>query len=74
MEKELNEGVVLAIGPGWRNPATGAVQPIADLEVGQEVLFLDFAGSEITIDGEKLLSLKNEEIHGSRPKKADTNG
>lgn len=65
-QKELNEGTVVAVGPGLRNRVTGKVDPIDDVEVGGTVLFVDFAGTEVEIDGVKYLSMRDEEIHGRR--------
>ena len=54
-QKPLNEGTVIAIGPN-----------VIDLRVGQQVCFLEFAGSPINIDGKEYLSMRDEEIHGIR--------
>lgn len=67
--KPLDEGVVLAVGPGMRHHVTGERIP-PDFEVGDVVLFLEYAGFEILVDGEKLLSARDEEIHGRRPRNA----
>jgi chaperonin GroES len=64
-QKPLNEGTVVAVGPGTRNRMTGQIDPV-ELAVGDQVCYLDFAGSEIEVDGEKYLSLRDEEIHGRR--------
>lgn len=54
-QKDFNEGVVVAVGP-----------EILDLAVGDQVCFLDFAGTEVEVDGELYLSLMDSEIHGVR--------
>lgn len=66
MQKQLDEGIVVAVGPGLRNRLTWLIDPV-DLEPGNHVCFGDFAGSEIEVDGEKFLSMRDEEIHGRRP-------
>jgi chaperonin GroES len=66
MQKQLDEGIVVAVGPGLRNRLTWQIDPV-DLEPGDHVCFGDFAGSEIEVDGEKFLSMRDEEIHGRRP-------
>ena len=55
--KALNEGTVVAVGPS---------RECDDIEVGQHVCFLDFAGSAIKIDGEDYLAMREVEIHGIR--------
>jgi chaperonin GroES len=62
-QKPLNEGIVVAVGPGMLH--SGERVPV-DLKVGQHVCFLDYAGSAIVVDGEEYLSLRDEEIHGDR--------
>lgn len=64
-QKPLNEGIVIAVGPGARNRITGEVDEI-DLCEGDHVCFLDYAGSIINVDGVDYLSLRDEEIHGER--------
>jgi chaperonin GroES len=65
-QKLLDEGIVVAVGPGLRNRVTWQIDPV-DLEVGDHVCFGDYAGSEIKVDGEEYLSMRDEEIHGRRP-------
>ena len=65
-QKQLDEGIVVAVGPGQRNRLTGLVDVI-DLAPGDHVCFGDYAGSEIDVDGEEYLSMRDEEIHGRRP-------
>jgi chaperonin GroES len=65
-QKPLNAGTVIAVGPGARNPITGQIDAIVDLRPGDTVEFLDYAGSEIEIDGEAYLSMRESEIHGKR--------
>lgn len=64
-QKPLNEGVVVAVGPGLRNRVTGMIDPV-DLQPEDLVCFVDYAGFEIEVDGEKYLSLRDEEVHGRR--------
>jgi len=56
------EGEVLAVGPGARDE-TGAVRPL-DVKVGDHVLFGKWAGTEVIIDGEDRLILKEADILG----------
>jgi chaperonin GroES len=62
-QKPLNSGIVIAVGPGAKNPITGKIDPIEDLEPGDSVDFLDYAGSEIEVDGEPYLLMRESEIH-----------
>jgi len=66
-QKPLDEGLVIAVGPGVRNRVTGYIDEI-DLREGDHVCFLEYAGSEIEIDGETYVSMRDEEIHGCRRK------
>lgn len=55
-------GVVVASGPG-KHSANGAFIP-NQLKSGDRVVFGKYAGSEIEIDNQKLLLLKEEDIFG----------
>jgi chaperonin GroES len=56
------EGEVLAVGPGARDE-TGAVRPL-DVRVGDRVLFGKWSGTEVLIDGEDLLIMKEADVFG----------
>jgi chaperonin GroES len=56
------EGEVLAVGAGLRDEA-GKLIPL-DVKVGDHVLFSKWSGTEITIDGEELLVVKESDIMG----------
>lgn len=56
------EGEVIAVGPGARDDR-GAVQPL-DVAEGDRVLFGKWSGTEIRIDGEELLVMKESDIMG----------
>jgi len=60
-KEKPQEGVVVAVGTGRLEK--GQHIPLAVKE-GDRVLFGKYAGSEIKIDGEELLILKEEEIFG----------
>jgi chaperonin GroES len=55
-------GEVLAVGPGARNEH-GQFIPI-DLEPGDRVLFGKWSGTEVKIDGEELLIMKESDVMG----------
>jgi chaperonin GroES len=56
------EGEVLAVGPGARDE-TGAVQPL-DVRVGDRVLFGKWSGTEVVIEGEDRLIMKESDVFG----------
>ena len=56
------EGTIVAAGPGARGE-DGKVQPL-DVKVGDRVLFGKWSGSEIKIDGEELIIMKETDIMG----------
>src|SRR5262245_7720402 len=56
------EGEVIAVGPGGRDE-TGKLLPI-DVKVGDRVLFGKWSGTEIKLDGEELLIMKESDIMG----------
>ena len=56
------EGEVLAVGPGARDEA-GKVVPL-DVKPGDRVLFGKWSGTEVKIDGDDLLIMKESDIMG----------
>ena len=56
------EGEVIAAGPGARGE-DGALQPM-DLKTGDRVLFGKWSGTEIKIDGEELIIMKESDVMG----------
>ena len=56
------EGEVLAVGPGARNER-GEVVPL-DVKAGDRILFGKWSGSEVRINGEDLLIMKESDIMG----------
>jgi chaperonin GroES len=61
-KEKPQQGLVIAIGPGARNEA-GALIPL-DVEVGDTVLFGKWSGSEVTIDGQDLVIMKEADVMG----------
>ena len=55
-----NQGLVLAVGPGHRSKK-GRLRPL-DVKKGDHVMFAAFAGSEVQMDGDTLLLLREEEV------------
>ena len=56
------EGEVVAVGPGARNEQ-GAVVAL-DVKAGDRVLFGKWSGTEVKLDGEELLIMKESDIMG----------
>jgi chaperonin GroES len=61
-QEKPSQGEVIAIGPGGRDEA-GKLTPI-DLEIGDRVLFGRWSGTEVKLDGEDLLIMKESDIMG----------
>ncbi len=61
-KEKPQEGEVVAVGPGGRDEA-GKLIPI-DVKSGDRVLFGKWSGTEVKIDGEELLIMKESDIMG----------
>jgi chaperonin GroES len=61
-KEKPQQGEVVAVGPGARDEA-GKIIPL-DVKVGERVLFGKWSGSEVKIDGEDLLIMKESDILG----------
>jgi chaperonin GroES len=61
-KEKPQQGEVIAAGPGARDEK-GVVQPL-DVKAGDRVLFGKWSGSEVKIDGEELLIMKESDILG----------
>ncbi len=61
-KEKPSQGEVIAIGPGGRDD-TGKLIPI-DVKEGDRVLFGKWSGTEVKIDGEELLIMKESDIMG----------
>ena len=56
------EGEIVAVGPGGRDEA-GKLIPV-DLKPGNRVLFGKWSGTEVKLDGEELIIMKESDIMG----------
>jgi chaperonin GroES len=56
------EGEVVAVGPGARNEQGQIVAP--DVKAGDSILFGKWSGTEVKVDGEELLIMKESDIMG----------
>jgi chaperonin GroES len=61
-KEKPQEGKVIATGPGARDD-NGKVQPL-DVKAGDTILFGKWSGTEIKIDGDDLLIMKESDILG----------
>jgi chaperonin GroES len=61
-KEKPQEGEVIAVGPGARSEQ-GQIQPL-DVKVGDRILFGKWSGTEIKIDGEDLLIMKESDVMG----------
>jgi chaperonin GroES len=61
-QEKPQEGEVIAVGPGGRDEA-GKLIPI-DIKAGDRVLFGKWSGTEVKLDGEELLIMKESDIMG----------
>ncbi|ANL31560.1 chaperonin GroES 3 (plasmid) [Rhizobium phaseoli] len=61
-KEKPQEGEVIAVGPGARNDA-GQIQAL-DVKVGDRILFGKWSGTEIKINGEELLIMKENDVMG----------
>lgn len=61
-KEKPQEGEVIAVGPGARNEQ-GQIQAL-DVKVGDRILFGKWSGTEIKIDGEELLIMKESDVMG----------
>ena len=56
------EGEILAVGPGVRNEQ-GALTPL-DVKKGDRILFGKWSGTEVTMNGEELIIMKESDVMG----------
>ena len=61
-KEKPQEGQVVSVGPGGRDES-GKLIPI-DLKAGDKVLFGKWSGTEVKINGEDLLIMKESDIMG----------
>ncbi len=59
-KEKPQEGLVIAVGPGRRDDDGDRID--MDVEVGDTVLYAKYAGTEIKLEGKKLLILKESDV------------
>ncbi len=61
-QEKPSQGEIVAVGPG-KTTDSGDVKPL-DVKAGDKVIFGQYAGSTVKIDGEELLIMSESEIFG----------
>jgi chaperonin GroES len=61
-KEKPQEGKIVAVGPGARDEA-GKLVPL-DVKAGDRVLFGKWSGTEVKVDGEDLLIMKESDVLG----------
>ncbi|HEV7276949.1 MAG TPA: co-chaperone GroES [Devosiaceae bacterium] len=61
-KEKPSEGVVEAVGPGARDDSGKIVPP--DVKAGDRILFGKWSGTEVKLDGQDLLIMKESDIMG----------
>ena len=61
-KEKPSEGVIVAVGPGARDEDGKYITP--DVKAGDRVLFGKWSGTEVKVDGEDLLIMKESDIMG----------
>ena len=61
-KEKPQQGEIVGVGPGARDE-TGKINPL-DVKVGDKVLFGKWSGTEVKIDGDDLLIMKESDILG----------
>ncbi len=62
VKEKPQEGEIIAVGPGARDDS-GKVVPL-DVKAGDRILFGKWSGTEVKLDGEDLLIMKESDIMG----------
>ncbi len=61
-KEKPQEGEIVAVGPGARDES-GKIVPL-DVKAGDRIIFGKWSGTEVKIDGEELLIMKESDIMG----------
>ena len=61
-QEKPSQGEIVAVGPG-KSTDNGEIRPL-DVKEGDKVIFGQYAGSTVKIDGEELLIMSESEIFG----------
>ncbi|MGC1303833.1 MAG: co-chaperone GroES [Caulobacteraceae bacterium] len=61
-KEKPQEGQVLSVGPGARDDSGKRIEP--DVKAGDRILFGKWSGTEVKIDGEDLIIMKESDVLG----------
>ena len=61
-KEKPSQGEVIAVGPGGRDEAGKLIS--IDVQVGDRVLFGKWSGTEVKIDGQELMIMKESDVMG----------
>jgi len=61
-KEKPSQGEIVAVGPGGRDESGKIIPP--DVKAGDKVLFGKWSGTEVVLDGEDLLIMKESDIMG----------
>jgi chaperonin GroES len=61
-QEKPQEGEIVAVGPGGRDEKGDRIQP--EVKVGDRILFGKWSGTEVKVDGQDLLIMKESDIMG----------
>jgi chaperonin GroES len=61
-QEKPQKGTIVAVGPGKYADSTGSLIPIG-VNVGDQVLYGKYAGTEITYEGKELLIMRESDIY-----------
>jgi chaperonin GroES len=59
-KEKPQQGTIIAVGPGKLSDEGARIEP--DVKVGQRVLYGKYSGTEVTVDGEEFLILRESDI------------
>jgi chaperonin GroES len=62
-KEKPQEGEVMAVGKGKRNEKDGSLTPL-DVQVGDRILFGKYSGSDIKLDGDEYMIMREDEVLG----------
>ncbi|TKC13254.1 co-chaperone GroES [Pedobacter polaris] len=63
-KEKPQQGVVVAVGPGRHADQTGTLIPLS-VQVGDQVLYSKYGGTEVTIEGKEYLIMRDTDILGT---------
>ena len=62
-KEKPQEGEVIAVGQGKRNEKDGTLVPL-DVKVGDRIMFGKYSGSDIKLDGDEYMIMREDEVLG----------